>query len=210
MGRIIAPLAVSLASAIVLIFGWVLHNEVVIAIVPGMFPTMKATTAGCMLIAGLLVYEISKQKPFYGLVAMYACWIGFLLSATWCITADWYYNNADWHGFNMHRGVPSLGSTAALLAIAHLGIMESVHRKKCIGVRKFTSGICGIVSLCSIVGLIAGVPWLFFFWPGISTGVAVVTAVCFLTLMASIVPAIKDHPVAANSVEARLKACRSS
>ena len=180
--RTILPVIVSLVGIVVAIGGWVLNIAEIRAIWPGHFFTMKMTTAVCFISAGAMLFFANQRKVNYPVVAVFSIGMAYIIAVTWSVASDILYESYDWTVHTLHPGLSSIGTTICILALVHVGVMESTHRRQCNGVRTFTAIILFSVAILTVIGYITGNYYLAFFWPKISTGVTLHTAACFILL----------------------------
>ena len=127
-------------------------------------------------------YWNNQRKVNYPVVAVFSIGMAYIIAVTWSVASDILYESYDWTVHTLHPGLSSIGTTICILALVHVGVMESTHRRQCNGVRTFTAIILFSVAILTVIGYITGNYYLAFFWPKISTGVTLHTAACFILL----------------------------
>ena len=188
---------VTIASLIVMV-GWFLDIDILKRIVPG-FVTMKYTTSLAFFFSGANVFLIAKQirdrsdwievvLPISALMVSILMGTG-LLSVIFGFTSGienlFVKETAD-ALFTAVPGRPSIGTMSAFILAVIASLSALIDSKKNRVVYMITGPLIVVLGGTALIGYVLGNPVLFYLIDGISTAMAVHTALLFIFLGAGI------------------------
>lgn len=169
-------------GASVLIFGWYLGMETFTNVCCD-YVSMKGATAVGMILSGLIVLMLIDKRPHvlelsivtFALSLQVA---GMVLSQVSAFDyATKFINVSDMSHYTIEAHLPSLGTMLGFLFVVVAAFSRLMHLK---------CNLCGLIiaSIGSVglVGYLFSNPLLYFYVPGLSTGMALHTALCFTML----------------------------
>lgn len=187
------------AAGLAGVLGWYLDVQVLKSVLPSLV-TMKFTTALSFFLAGVTLFFIGESLSGRGTIAQVVLpattlvimliMTTLLASATFGLRTgleELFVEEEDFAVKTTVPGRPSIVTMADFMALGAAGV-GSLFRREWLGKLLFFCGVfislTGAVALC---GYVLGVEGLYFSWPGISTGMALATAVLFVLSGAALV-----------------------
>jgi len=179
----ILPLAVCLVSLTVILLGWLGNTPWILSIIPGAV-TMKFATALTLFLQSVGALAISEENPKLEFVSAtcHVAAIIILMFVIWSpvITTD------PGDAFTVRVGMPSFGTLFAALGITAAHFMVTVfpsgrvlHQWK---MHQVTAVGVSLLTVVAFIGYLTNSPILFYYFPELSTGMAIHTAACYLAL----------------------------
>ena len=171
-----------LVGLVVLVVGWQMGFEQLTNVCCD-YVSMKGATAIAFILSGLIGFcVIDKGKHQFELalitLALTLQVAGMMISQ---VSAFDYATNfiavSDESKYTIEAHLPSLGTMAGFSLISLIALGHLLHKKSYYA-PVAVSGI-GVVSL---LGYVLCEPWLYFYIPGVSTGMALHTAICFILM----------------------------
>ena len=171
-----------LVGASVLIFGWYLGMETFTNICCD-YVTMKGATALGMILSGLIALMLIDKRPHVLELSMVTFALslqvaGMVLSQVSAFDyATKFISVSDMSYYTIESHLPSLGTMLGFLFI----VLAAFGR-----LMRVRGNICGLVitsiGFVGLLGYVFSNPLLYFYMPGLSTGMALHTALCFTML----------------------------
>lgn len=180
------------AAGLAGVLGWYLDVQVLKSVLPSMV-TMKFSSALSFFLAGVTIFYIAEsfsgRASLAQVVILAASLLMMLIMMTLLASAVFGLRTGIEELFveedvlavkTTVPGRPSIVTMADFIALGAAGV-GSLFRRAWLKKLLFSCGVfialTGTVALC---GYVLGVEWLYFSWPGISTGMALATAVLFV------------------------------
>lgn len=175
------------AVGLIVMFGWIFCIDFLKSIHPD-FVSMKFYTALCFFIAGFLSYALNKQASCLS-VKLHTC-LSTATLALFTLTIMEIANPALFSNVvfeenaikSVAPGVPSISTMFAFLLLASAGLRYAFMNG---GITVYVKAIgwhLKIISGCALVGYLLDKPILYYYVPGISSAMAIHTAVLFFVL----------------------------
>ena len=190
MSKLIS-LAVTISSLVV-IYGWVNDIEVLKSLSPN-WVTMKISTAVSFLMSGIMLFFLEssvthKNKKSELIVSMSSMAIFFLMASLLFeqitganINASTLFIEEDPNEvvLSVKAGMPSIGTMANFILISIVGLCALFNTANFYKrVKRISTAIMSI-TLVSLLGYFINSPFLYYYWPGKSTGMAFHTTLLF-------------------------------
>lgn len=101
---------------------------------------------------------------------------------------DWFVQEPEsWSSLSTHPGMPSLSTVVVLFVMSVTSIGVSLQ-SGLLRVYNLASSFVACVGLVALIGHASNQPLLFYYWDGVSTGMAIPTAVILVLLGSSQLP----------------------
>lgn len=185
---------VTLGGAIVMI-GWIMDIEILKSILP-IWVTMKFTTAFSFFLSGIILYFVTNtsiqiNSDIAQIVLSFAILIILLLMGTFLFSSflnirtgieDYFMIENENSIQTSTSGRPSLGSMVNFILVAIIGLMTMNDAKDIYKKTIIISSIITVIGVIAIFGYIFSIPYLYYLIEGLSTGMAIHTAILFIII----------------------------
>src|SRR3990170_4024530 len=200
MVRTVRIIAVAVAvSGLAEIFAWVFDIQALKSVLPSMV-TMKFSTAVSFFLSGITLFFIAESAHGRASIAQAVIPVTTLLvmlvMATLLASSlfglktgieDLFVEEEAAAVKTTVPGRPSLVTMADFIALAAAGIGSLFRYGWQKGHLYFSGAFITATGALALVGYILGIEYLFFSWPGVSTGMALITAFLFELLGAGLI-----------------------
>jgi hypothetical protein len=181
-------------TGLVVMFGWFAGIPVLTSIMP-QWVTMKFSTAICFVLSGVTLFlianavggnrEIAKVVIPIGVVGIVLLMASLLASTFLGVRTgieDLFVEEEAGAVMTTTPGRPSVGTMIDFILIAVAGMLTMIHPDRYTRVLQMFGWIVATMGGLALVGYIFNVPALYYTWKGLSTAMAIHTAILFVCL----------------------------
>lgn len=168
-------------AGIAVLIGHYIENDFLMSVATGMV-CMKVDTAMCFIMVGIMLMGISlrniQRQTVVVIMSSGFVFVSLILSVLHGYLFSRYPVVAN---YSVAPGVPSLGTIILFVCISAVGmkrVFDDDHMFCAVSRRIGTFVI--LASMCALLGYAIRTPWLYFYVPEASTGMAMHTAILFI------------------------------
>lgn len=196
--RVFVSTSIVFLGSIAVMCGWIFGIDMLKSLIPGLV-TMKFSTALSFLLSAIIVFfalRIAQERKDISIIIIPAATLTlFLIMGTLLSSAVFgvlsgvealFVEDRAGAIFTAVPGRPSIGTMFNFLVIGSVGIRALFFYEKKHVFFRMAAHIIMIVSGVALAGFLFNIPLLYYTVPGVSTGMALHTALFFLLLSTAI------------------------
>jgi len=181
-------------AGVLVILGWIFDIQTLKSVLP-QFVTMKLTTAFSFILSAIGLYmttkNIKRGSNINGLVLIFVNFLLILIMTLLVISVffgiktgfeDLFISESPGTINTIVPGRPAIVSMINFIIIAIIGLSFLFNQLNMFRFRQLMSMVVVIIAIIAIVGYIIGNPILYYHTGGVSTAVALNTAILFVIL----------------------------